>query len=132
MITPPTLHAANLLNFRHCDGLLVGDHRKRFERGHRQAQRRLQALDEFAHHVVMLRLGVKLLAAGDFANFDAALVGLVGRDQQIERRAHDGFFHAEGVRDLIERGGLVGGVDDGFERGFEFFGFMSFSLPNRR
>ena len=75
------VHAANFVNFRHRDGLLVGDHGEGFERRHRQAQRRLQALDEVAHHVVMLRLGVELLAAGDVADFDAAIVGLIGGDQ---------------------------------------------------
>ena len=39
----------------------------------------------------MLRLGVKLPAAGDFADFDAALVGLIGGDEKIERRARDVF-----------------------------------------
>ena len=69
---------------------------------------------------MVLRLGVNLPAACDFADFDAAVVGLVRRDEQIERGADFRFFGAEGFRELVERGGLVGRVNDGFKCGLEF------------
>jgi hypothetical protein len=34
---------------------------------------------------------------------------------------HDHFFFAESRGELFDGGGLVGGVDDGFEGGFAFF-----------
>jgi hypothetical protein len=54
----------------------------------------LQALDEFADYVVMLGFGVELPAAGDFADFDAAVVGLIGGSELFERGAGLGFFDA--------------------------------------
>ena len=69
----------------------------------------------------MLRLGVELPAAGDLADFDAALVGLIGGDEKIEPRARDAFLNAEGGGDLVEGSGLVRCLDDGFERGLNFF-----------
>ena len=69
----------------------------------------------------MLRLGVHLVAAGDGANFDAAFFPGIARYQFIERSLHDDFFLAQGRRELIDRGGIVRGVDDGFECGFAFF-----------
>ena len=63
----------------------------------------------------MLGFGVELPSARDFADFDATVFGLVGGGELFERGAGFGFFDAEGPGDLVERGGLVGGVDDGFE-----------------
>ncbi len=67
---------------------------------------------------MVLRLGVELEAASDGADFDAAVLGAVAANHFVERGADDVFFFADGARDLVERGGLVGGVDDGFERAF--------------
>ncbi len=67
---------------------------------------------------MVLRLGVELVAAGDGADFDAAILGGVGGNHFVERAADDVLFFADGVHDLVERGGLVGGVDDCFERAF--------------
>ena len=71
---------------------------------------------------MVLRLGVQLVAAGDGADFDAALVGGVTGDEFVERVLHGEFFFAESGGQLVDRGGLVGGVDDGFECGFAFVG----------
>ena len=80
--------------------------------------------DKFAHHVVVLRLGIELPAAGHFAHFDPALVGLVGSDQQIEGRARHRLLHSERVGDLVERGGFVRGVDDGIREAALRLGFL--------
>ena len=45
---PAHVHAANLVDLRHRRRLLVSNHGERLKRRHRQANRRLQALDEFA------------------------------------------------------------------------------------
>ncbi len=76
----------------------------------------------------MLGFGVELPAAGDFADFDAAVFGLVGGGELFERGAGFWFFDAEGFRDLVECGGLVGGVDDGFESGLDFLWRHAFPL----
>jgi len=112
--------AANLLNLRPGSRLAVRDHCERFERGHRQAQRRAQALDEAANHFMMLRLGVKPVAPRDRADLDAAIIRRVRRDHFVQRRAHDHFFLANRSRDLLERSWLVRGVDDGLEGAFHF------------
>ena len=70
------IDAANLVDFGHGDGLLVGDDGERLQRGHGEAKRRLKALDEATDNFVVLWLGVELPAAGHFADFDAAVVGL--------------------------------------------------------
>ena len=67
------IHAANLADLRHRDRLLVGDDRQRFERGQRQPDRRLQALGERAHQVVLLGLGGHAVSAGNLADFDAVV-----------------------------------------------------------
>src|SRR5437016_5366286 len=110
------IYAANLLNFRLRHGLLVSDDRERLERRHGQPQRRSQALDEPAHQIVVLRLGVNAIAARNRANLHATLVGRVARHQLIEHRAHDVFLFAQNARELFEGGRLVGCIDDGFER----------------
>src|SRR6185437_13002798 len=116
------IDAADFVDFGRGDGLLIGDDGERLERRHREANGRLKAFDEFADDVVVLGLGVQLPAAGNFADFDAAFVGGMGGDEQVERGADFALFEREGVRELIERGGLVRGIDDGFECGLEFLG----------
>ena len=69
---------------------------------------------------MVLGLGVHLVATGDGADFDAAIFGGVGGDELIESGFDGEFVFAESGGELVERGGLVGGVDDGFESGFEF------------
>ena len=71
---------------------------------------------------MVLRLGVNAVAAGHRADFDAALVAAVAADQFVERRAHHVLFFADGGGHLLDRRRLVGGVDDGFERAFQFHG----------
>ena len=66
----------------------------------------------------MLRLGVHLVAAGHLANFDAAILGGIRRDQFVEGSFDREFVLAESGGKLLEGGGLVGSVNDGFERGF--------------
>ena len=71
--------AADLGDFGRRDGLFVGDDGECFERLERQLQRRFERLDEAADGVVILGLGGEAVAAGDFADFDAAVVaGVVG------------------------------------------------------
>src|SRR5580765_3358316 len=123
--------AANFGNFRTGDGLLVGDDRESFKSGHGEAQRWAKALDEAAHDVVMLRLGVHLVAAGNGADLDAAFFDGVADDQFVERSLHGDFFFTEGGSELIDGGGLVGGVNDGFEGGFAFFVGHGSSLPSK-
>jgi hypothetical protein len=113
--------AANVGNFGGGDGLLVSDDGEGFESGHGEAQRRAEGLDETADDIVVLGLGVELVAAGNGADFDAAFVGGVGGDEFVEGGLHDELFFAEGGGELVEGGGLVGGVDDGFESGFAIF-----------
>jgi hypothetical protein len=69
----------------------------------------------------MLRLGVHLVATGDDTDFDAAFFDGVAGDEFIEGSLHDHFLFAEGRGQLFDGGGLVSGVDDGFEGGFAFF-----------
>src|ERR1700687_250058 len=115
------VHAADFADFRRRDRLLVGDDRERFERGHGKAQRRTQALDEAAHYVVMLRLGIHLVAAGDAAHFDAAFIGRVAGHQFVERGLHYELFLVERGGELLYRGRLVRRVDDRFQCCFAFF-----------
>src|SRR6202162_1232134 len=68
----------------------------------------------------MLRFGVKLPAAGNYADFNSAIVGLVLGDKEIEGRASFRFLHTQSFRDLIERGRLVCCVNDGFQCGLNF------------
>jgi len=76
----------------------------------------------------MLRLGVELEAAGNFANFDAAIFAGVAGDKFVERGLYCELFVAEGGGELVDGGGLVGGVNDGFQSGFSFFvGHLVFS-----
>jgi hypothetical protein len=53
-----------------------------------------QTFYEAADDVVMLRLGVELETAGDFANFDAAIFAGVAGDQLVERGLYGQLFVA--------------------------------------
>ena len=65
--------AANLRYLGRGDRLFVGDDGEGFERLERELQRRLQALDETADGIVVLRLSGQAVAAGDLADFEAAV-----------------------------------------------------------
>ena len=73
----------------------------------------------------MLRLRVELVAAGDGANFDAAIVGGVSGDHFVESRADSVLFLADRLGDLIDRGGFVRGVNDRLKCAFQFNGIHS-------
>src|SRR5208283_914951 len=98
-------------------GLLVGDDGEGFESGHGEAERRTKGLNEAADDVVVLRLGVELVAAGDGADFDAVIFrGKVG-DEFVESGFDGELVLVQGNGELFESDGLVGGVDNGFESG---------------
>ena len=84
------IDAANFIDFRSGDGLLVGNHGQRLERGQGELQRRLEALDKEADGVVALRLGGHAIAAGNFANLDTAAVRGIFGDELIDDLAKDG------------------------------------------
>jgi hypothetical protein len=113
------VNAADFGNFGGGDGLLVGDDRESFESRHGETERRAEGLDEAANDVVMLWLGVHLVATGDGADLDAAIFGGIGGDELVESGFNGKFIFVEGSGELVESGGLVGGVDDGFESGLE-------------
>ena len=113
------LHAADLHDLGRGDGLLVGDHGQGFQRRQRKLERRLEALDEAADGLVVLRLGGHLEAAGHFPDADAVLRLVEFRHQLAEQslNALDG---------LLERGGhlrhgerLLGHVNDGLQNGLQ-------------
>src|SRR6266571_2963899 len=118
---PGSVHPAYLRNLRRRNRLLVGDHRQRFQRRHRQPQRRPQALDEPPHHVMVLRLGVHLVPAGYRANFDSALFCRVARYQLVQRRLHRQLFFPQRVRELFGRRRLIRRVNDRFQRRSSLF-----------
>src|SRR2546422_5163884 len=68
------VHAADFVDLWQGYRLLVGDHRESFQRRHGQAQRRPQSFDKLAHHLVVLRLGIELVAAGNRADFYATFL----------------------------------------------------------
>jgi len=69
----------------------------------------------------MLGLGVELVATGDGTDFDATGIVGVGGDQFVQGGLDQELFFGEGGGELVESGGLVGGVDDGFESGDAVF-----------
>jgi hypothetical protein len=71
---------------------------------------------------VVLGLGVHLVATSDGADFDATFVGSVAGDEFVERVLDGDFVFTESGGQLVDGGGLVGGVDDGFESSFAFVG----------
>src|SRR5689334_8408580 len=123
-----SVHAANLRNFRRRHRLLVRNHRQRLERRHGQTQRRPQALDEPAYHIVLLRLRVHLVPARHRANLDPALFDRITRHQFIQRRLHRQLFFAQRLGQLLDRRRLVGRVNNRFQRRFPFFVIHSDSL----
>src|SRR5260221_12178079 len=68
----------------------------------------------------MLRLGVHLVAAGDGADFYAAIFRGVAGDEFVERVLYRDFFVAERGGELLNGGRFVGGVDDGLAGCFAF------------
>lgn len=117
---PGGVDAADFGNFGGGDGLLVGDDRKSFEGGHGEAKGRAKRLDEAANDVVVLGFGVHLVAPSDGANLDAAIVGGIGGDELLEGSLDGELVLTESSGQLVECGGLIGSVDNGFESGFEF------------
>jgi hypothetical protein len=70
---------------------------------------------------MLLRLGVQLETAGDFANFDAVIFAGVAGDKFIQRGLYGQLFVTECGGKLVEGSRLVGSVDDSFQSGFSFF-----------
>ena len=77
--------AANFVDLRGGDRLLVGDDGQSFQRRQRELERRLQALHKSADGVVALGLGGHAIAAGDLANLDSAIVGGIVGDELVEQ-----------------------------------------------
>src|SRR3984885_7129426 len=69
----------------------------------------------------MLRLRIEFPAASHLPHLDPAFIGLVGSNQEVQCRASHGLVDADGARDLIECGGFVRGVDDGFQCCLDLF-----------
>src|SRR5581483_9921064 len=67
------IHAADLADLRNCDGLLVSDDSKGFERRQREPYRRLETFGESANDVMLVRLGGHAVTAGDLAHFDPVI-----------------------------------------------------------
>jgi len=78
------VHAANIADFRHRHRLLIGDHSQRLQRLQGEADRRLQALGECAHHVMVLRLGGHPVAARHLADFNAVIFACVVGNERFE------------------------------------------------
>src|ERR1700733_4246121 len=68
----------------------------------------------------MLRMALKLPPAGNFSDFDSAVVGLIVGDEQVERAASFRFLNTQRLCNLIERGGFIRCVNDSFERSLNF------------
>ena len=120
MDDPARVHAADLVDFRNCHGLAIGDDGQGLERRLRQANGRLETLDEFPQHFVVLGLGREFVAAGDGPDLDAVRRALVVRNQfgefRLDALARLTFQCAE---HLLHRHRLWGDVDDAFEDGFQ-------------
>jgi hypothetical protein len=111
------LHAADLHDLRARGGLLVRDHGQGFQRRKRELQRRLEALDEIAHRLVMFRLGGHLVAAGHFADGDAVAWLVEFRDQLVEQVLYALRGLLQGRGDLRQGERFLGHIDDSFENG---------------
>src|SRR5439155_4322926 len=71
-----TVHDASLNDLGKGDRLAVRDHGQRLQGGLREPHGRLEPFDKFAQHLMVLRLGGKLVSAGDRADVDAMLRAL--------------------------------------------------------
>ena len=81
------IDAADFADFGGGDGLLVGDDGEGFERLKGEFKGRLKGFDEGADGVVVFGAGTDAEAAGDFANFEAAVGGVVVGDELVDEGA---------------------------------------------
>ena len=100
--------------------LLVGDDGQGFKRRQRKADRRLQALGEGAHHVVLLGLGGHAVAARHLADFNAVVRRAVFGDEFLERCAHARLRRRFGGAFLFGKRGLFDQLNDLFQRDRRF------------
>jgi len=80
------LHAPDGHDFGRRDGLLVGDHGQGLQRRQRELERRLEALDEAADGLVVLRLSGHFEAAGHFPDAHAVLRPVEFLDKLAQQR----------------------------------------------
>ena len=106
------MDASYLHDFRGGDRLLVGDYGQGFQRRQGKLQWGLEALDELADGVVVLRLGGHLVSACDFPDCQPVF-GLVElRHHQVEERLDPFARLAQGCGDLCHCERLLGNVDN--------------------
>src|ERR1019366_8777914 len=98
---------------------LIGNYGQRLQRRQRQLQRRLQAPDEIAHRLMVLRLGGHLVAAGHLAHGYAMFGLVILRDQFIEELLHPFSRLVQSRGNLRQGKRLLGDIHDGLQQSLQ-------------
>ena len=116
------IHAANIVDFGRGHRLAVSNDGQGLESGLRQADGRLQALDELAQHVVVFGFGGEFVAARDLPDLNAVL-RLLEIFHQFAQLFFDpvALLALERLDDGFERHWLGRDVNDGLDQSFQVF-----------